>query len=153
MKYLRKEIQRLKAKYDNTDKCEEREVTDDESEEENDEEQDKIEEEIKMRKQKIQQKGQRSSVSAEAFGTYNLKRAYQQKIIQKNSEQRERILNIMEKSFLFRILEDNEKETVLLAFEEKRYQNGDQVIKQGDEGDVLYLIESGYYECFKQFVI
>jgi len=38
-----------------------------------------------------------------------------------------------------------------MAFEEKRFKSDEIVIKQGEQGDVLYLIEAGYFECYKQF--
>merc|ERR1719386_290064 len=35
--------------------------------------------------------------------------------------------------------------------EEKVFNKGDWVIKQGDDGDVLYVIDQGTLDCFKQF--
>ena len=54
-------------------------------------------------------------------------------------------------SFLFNSLEESELDTVIKAFEEKRYSKGDFVINQGDQGDVLYLAESGVLSCYKKF--
>ena len=34
-----------------------------------------------------------------------------------------------------------------------KYNNGDMIIKQGDDGDCLYVVEEGELECFKRFVI
>ena len=36
--------------------------------------------------------------------------------------------------------------------EEKKFLNGETVIKQGDIGEVLYVVESGELDCFKKFV-
>ena len=38
------------------------------------------------------------------------------------------------------------------AMEEKQFKTGAAVITQGDEGDNLYVIESGSLNCFKKFV-
>ena len=37
------------------------------------------------------------------------------------------------------------------AMEEKRFNSGETVITQGENGDVLYIIESGSLDCFKTF--
>lgn len=50
---------------------------------------------------------------------------------------------------MFQALDPSEKEIVVEAMEEKSFKAGDQVIKQGDEGDVLYVIESGNLDCTK----
>jgi len=54
-------------------------------------------------------------------------------------------------SFLFNSLDEKELETVILAFEERKFSKDDHVIDQGELGDVLYLIESGTLNCFKVF--
>ena len=112
----------------------------------------KFEEELKRKKEKNLQKGQRISISEESYGQFNKKKDYIARVINKSDDQKERISNTLEKSILFNTLQPKEKETVLLAMEEKRYKMNDIVIQQGDQGDVLFLIEKGYYECFKQFV-
>ena len=40
---------------------------------------------------------------------------------------------------------------VLAAFEEKKYKPNDIVIKQNDEGDVIYLVDQGELDCEKVF--
>jgi cAMP-dependent protein kinase regulator len=40
---------------------------------------------------------------------------------------------------------------VIDAFEEKHYKEGETVIEQGEQGDVLYLIEKGTLDCYKTF--
>ena len=54
-------------------------------------------------------------------------------------------------SFIFNSLEDKELTTVIDAFEEKKYKAGEVVIKQGDEGDVIYLVDTGELDCEKVF--
>lgn len=42
---------------------------------------------------------------------------------------------------MFSVLDDKEREIVIGAMEEKRFKPGDWVIKQGEDGDVLYVID------------
>lgn len=44
---------------------------------------------------------------------------------------------------MFSALDKNEQEIVINAMEEKNFKKGDWVINQGEEGDVLYVVESG----------
>lgn len=52
---------------------------------------------------------------------------------------------------MFKMLEDDEKNIVIGAMEENKYNKGDYVIKQGDDGDVLYLVDTGSLNCYKRF--
>ena len=91
----------------------------------------------------------RTSVSAEAFGIYNKKKAYVPKVIAKNPDQKARIRAKLDEAFMFKMLEDKEKMIVINAMEEKKFAPGDTVIKEGDDGDVLFLVETGELECTK----
>ena len=55
-------------------------------------------------------------------------------------------------SILFNSLDEKELNTVIDAFEEKRFSKGENVITQGEQGDCLYVIEKGELDCFKKFV-
>ncbi|KRW98387.1 Cyclic nucleotide-binding protein [Pseudocohnilembus persalinus] len=52
---------------------------------------------------------------------------------------------------MFKILDQKEKEIVIDAMEEKNVKAGEWVINQGEEGDVLYVVESGELDCFKKY--
>lgn len=52
---------------------------------------------------------------------------------------------------MFSALDEKEKKIVLEAMEEKRAKEGDEIIRQGEEGDNLYVVESGTLSCFKLF--
>jgi len=54
-------------------------------------------------------------------------------------------------SFLFNTLEEKDCNTVIDAMEEVKFKAGDTIIRQGDNGDVLYLIEEGHLDCYKTF--
>ena len=107
-----------------------------------------------IEKRTNQQKGkaQRASVSAEVYGSFNKKLDFIPKVIPKSSEQRERIIGRVTQSFLFNSLEEKELNAVIDAMVEKVYVCGDFVITQGENGDVLYLIEKGDLICDKTFV-
>lgn len=144
---LRKEIKHYKKKYANEDK--EMEVQSDDSEEILKEEQEKINAEIAKRQQK--KRGFRQSVSAEVYGFHNKKQDYTPRVIPKTEQQKKTIEAKCMQSFIFNSLEDKELSTVIDAFEEKRYKAGEIVIKQGDEGDVIYLVDTGELDCEKVF--
>ena len=144
---LRKEIKHYKKKYANEDK--EMEISSDDSEEVSKEEQEKINQEIQKRQQK--KRGFRQSVSAEVYGFHNKKEAYVPRVIPKSDAQKKTIESKCMQSFIFNSLEDKELTTVIDAFEEKKYKAGEVVIKQGDEGDVIYLVDTGELDCEKVF--
>lgn len=105
---------------------------------------------IEVRKSKQFGKNQRSSVSAEVYGDFNKKGIFTARVIKKSSEQKERIIQKTIKSIIFNSLDEKELNTVVDAMEERKFNTGDEIIKQGDNGDVLYLIESGELDCFKE---
>jgi len=63
-----------------------------------------------------------------------------------------RIRNKLQTSFIFSAVENEDLEVVINAMEEKKYKPQEVVIKQGDEGDNLYVVEQGSLICTKKFV-
>ena len=53
---------------------------------------------------------------------------------------------------MFAELDEKEKIVVLNAMKEDHFHEGDYVIKQGDDGNHLYVVESGELDCTKTFV-
>ena len=144
---LRQQVQEYRIKFNKEDK--EMEVSSESDSQVDPEEQKRIDEE--MRKRQKKKKGMRTSVSAEVYGIHNVKKPFVPRVIPKSKEQIERIKEKCMQSFLFNSLEDKELKTVLDSFEEKKYKAGQNVITQGEEGDVLYLVESGELTCEKSF--
>jgi cAMP-dependent protein kinase regulator len=107
--------------------------------------------ELEMKNKLKNLKPKRSSVCAEVYGFHNKKEDFIAKIVPKTSDQIERITNKVNQSFMFSALDERELKTVIDAMEEKIFQKDDVVIKQGDDGDVLYLLETGKLDCFKRF--
>jgi cAMP-dependent protein kinase regulator len=62
----------------------------------------------------------RTSVSAEAFGTYNKKEQFKPKVIPKSEEQIERIRARLSNSFMFSALEEKEQKIVIDAMDERK---------------------------------
>jgi cAMP-dependent protein kinase regulator len=93
----------------------------------------------------------RTSVSAEAFGAHNKREDFHPRVIAKSDSQKTRIHERLSKSFMFSVLEEHEKNIVIDAMDEKEFQEGEVVIRQGEEGNELYVVDSGKLECTKVF--
>ena len=106
---------------------------------------------IEERRQKLAEKGQRAGISAEAFGRFNKKRTFKPRIIKKTDSQKLKIKERCLTSFLFNNFDDVEISTIVDALEEKHYKKDDYIIKQGDNGDYVYIIEKGELICEKVF--
>ena len=132
---------------DNYDRYEHEYNYSSESEEEENLDFNKIEE----RRQKLVEKGQRTGISAEAYGRFNEKKSFVLRVIKKIESQKENIKNKCLTCFLFKNFDENEISAIVDACEEKRVKKNEYIIKQGDNGDNLYIIESGELICEKVF--
>eukprot|EP01017_Pseudomicrothorax_dubius_P043899 TRINITY_DN7375_c0_g3_i1.p1 TRINITY_DN7375_c0_g3~~TRINITY_DN7375_c0_g3_i1.p1 ORF type:complete len:393 (-),score=123.23 TRINITY_DN7375_c0_g3_i1:146-1324(-) len=92
----------------------------------------------------------RFSVSAEAYGAFNQRKSFVPKEVPKTEEQKARIKARISTSFMFSALDPRELNIVILAMEERTFNAGETVIKQGDDGDVLYVVDSGVLDCFRR---
>jgi cAMP-dependent protein kinase regulator len=104
---------------------------------------------ITQRRSLIQKKGQRTSISAEVYGIFNKKENFKPRVIPKTMEQRHRITEIITQSFIFNSLDEKDLNKVIDAMEEVSFKKDQIVVKQGDDGDALYLVEKGNLDCFK----
>lgn len=93
------------------------------------------------------QKMARQSVSAEAYGEWNTKKAFVPPIIPKSDEQKDRLKSVLSDSFLFSSLEDNDFAIIIGAMKEVQVKAQQRVINQGENGDFLFVIESGDFDC------
>jgi cAMP-dependent protein kinase regulator len=144
------ELRNLKKKVEYLrDQLEERGDAD--SQKSEDEDQDDEAEIDESKKAKAKNKGQRGGVSAEVYGTWNKKEDFKPRIIEKTHDQMDKLKKRLLESFLFNSLDEGEFNVVVGAIEEKRYQPGDYVIKEGDQGDEMFLVESGNLDCTKVF--
>lgn len=95
-------------------------------------------------------KKERTSVSAEAYGVWNVQKAFTAPVHPKSDEQKERIKAVLQKSFLFASLDSKDFDIVIGAMVEKSCETGTRIIEQGDDGDCLYVVESGQMNCYKK---
>ncbi len=91
----------------------------------------------------------RTSVSAEAFGAWNKKSAFKAVVVPKNDSTKDKIRNRLSWSFLFNSLDEKEFEIVIDAMTEVKLKPGEVIIKEGDDGDYLYVVENGKLQCRK----
>ena len=105
---------------------------------------------LEERKQKkAQKKNSRQGISAEVFGQFNVKAEFQAKVIPKAAETKESIKRLIEKSILFSNLNKDDISIVIDAMEEVATSAGQDVIVEGEEGNTLFIIEEGLFDCFK----
>ena len=92
----------------------------------------------------------RVSVSAEAYGEYNCKKNFIPPVYNKSVDEINKITAIMEKSFMFAHLEEGEKKICALAMREIKVPKGEFIIRQGDDGNDMYIVVSGVLKCTKK---
>lgn len=91
----------------------------------------------------------RSSVSSEAMDPDKFRwDSWKPPSNNLSAAQKEELAKTLASNFLFRQLDENSKKTVLSALTKKVFNKGDVIIKQGDEGDFFYIIESGTVDFY-----
>uniref|UniRef100_A0A3Q0KLT7 cAMP-dependent protein kinase type II regulatory subunit n=1 Tax=Schistosoma mansoni TaxID=6183 RepID=A0A3Q0KLT7_SCHMA len=93
----------------------------------------------------------RQSVAAESFDPEkdsDDNNEEERRIYPKSDSQRSRLTNAVKEILLFRCLDEEQKSKVIDAMQEMKVKEGDVVIKQGDDGDNFYVIESGTYDIY-----
>jgi len=98
-------------------------------------------------KEKPQNSKARASVSAEAYGEWNAKKAFVAPVVPKSDQQKQRLKACLNKSFLFAALGDHDLMIVVGAMKEVNAVPQQRMINQGDSGDFLFVIESGVLDC------
>lgn len=94
----------------------------------------------------------RTSVSAESMSpnTSGVGERMTRTKTPKTESQEKRIFAAISDVLMFRNLEAEQFQAALLAMEEVHKQPGDIVIKQGDQGDYFYIVESGELDVYIQ---
>ena len=72
-------------------------------------------------------------------------------MVEKSEESRKQIYDKLSMAFMFSALDENEKKIVVDAMEERKVSVNEVVIQEGDQGDCLYVVESGTLSCTKIF--
>jgi len=107
------------------------------------------EEDIQPKKKNI--KAQRQGVSAEVYGEFNKKGDFVPKVIAKGDDTRKKLQERLLQAFMFTALDEKEFKIVVDAIEEVVGKAGEEIIKEGDQGDCMYVLESGNLNCTKVF--
>jgi len=90
----------------------------------------------------------RKSVFAEAYNPEEDEDETEKVVYPKSDEQRKRLAEAVKHILLFRSLEQEQMQEVIDAMFEKKVTKGEYIIKQGDDGDNFYVIESGIYSIY-----
>jgi len=90
-------------------------------------------------------------VSAEAFGAFNKKSDFKARVVPKSDAAKTAIKEKIEKSFMFSALTEQEKNVIIDAMDQKKAMKGECIIKEGDQGDCLYVLAEGTASCTKVF--
>lgn len=123
------------------------EQEEDVEEDEDDEEEEELDEAMFMRHM---QSKQRTSVSAEAYGDWNQITAFSPVVIPKSEEQKQKLHEVLQQCILFETLDHDSLDIIIGAMAERRVDAGERIINEGETGDVMFVIEQGSCDCFKQ---
>ena len=147
MRNLRKKADYIREKLNHDDVG-----SDDEEEGEDspqsEEEQDSVKPESKM---KTRHTMQRAGVSAEVYGAWNQKGEFVPKVVPKGEEVKAKLKKRLLHAFMFNALDDNELDIVVDSIEEVQVCKDQVLIHEGEEGDCMYVVESGILSCTKVF--
>lgn len=102
-------------------------------------------EEEKQRRTRAARRGRRVSVSAECDPDDEV---YIKKVIPKPEEAYARISAAVNHNFLFSGLDESQKKEIFDAMAEVRVTAGEDIIKQGDQGDYFYVLDSGEFDVY-----
>lgn len=115
------------------------------AQDEEEEEDDEMGEMIEMPK-RAYGGGRRQSVAAEKYNPEEDTSDEPDVVHSKSDAEREFLVKTLADIFIFRSLENNQRERVINAMFGREVKSGDVIIEQGDDGDNFYVIESGVYD-------
>ncbi len=72
-------------------------------------------------------------------------------MVAKSEDTKQRLRTRLMQAFMFNALDDKEFDIVVDAIEERKASPGEVVIKEGDQGDNMYVVEFGTLACTKTF--
>jgi cAMP-dependent protein kinase regulator len=147
LKNIHRELKYYKKKYEKEDK--DIIILSDEEEKESKDAQEKIDEIInkKLQKKRIR----RITFSDEALSEKKQSNLidFVPEIEEKSEEVISKIKEKCKSLDIFKNLSKNELDLIINSFKTERYQQGDTIFNQGEDGDKLYILTSGELECWK----
>lgn len=138
---LKEKVKRLQTEYKRLQQTQTRDVSSDEESES------EYFDDATYAEMRQWERTRRMSVSAEAFGNWNQRKQFFPPNEAKSPEKFAQIKEQLEKSFMFQHLETHEKLIVINAMKEIEFDSKTEVIREGDEGDCLYVVGSGTLQC------
>jgi cAMP-dependent protein kinase regulator len=72
-------------------------------------------------------------------------------VIEKSAETIAKLNERLKQAFMFQALEEKEFKIVLDAIEEVSGKGGEAIITEGEQGDCMFVLESGALDCTKVF--
>lgn len=112
---------------------------------EEDEDQDMVSDHLPNFQKTSNFRNRRVSVSAESLQP---SQKSQKKKIAKPQQEVDMIADSLKCHFLYKTLEEDQRQDVIDCMEEKRFRQGEVVIEQGAVGDFFYIVSSGTLDCF-----
>lgn len=112
---------------------------------EEDEDEDMVSDSLPNFQKNTNLRNRRVSVSAESLQPSN---KLQKKKFPKSQEEVDMISNSLQCHFLYKSLEQDQRQDVIDCMEEKKFHKDDLVIEQGAVGDFFYIVSSGTLDCF-----
>jgi len=94
--------------------------------------------------------GNRTSVSAEAYGDWNKQKTnFEPPVYEKTEEQADRIRGMLKKSFIFETIDEKNLEILVKAMHKVELKDGEKIITEGENGDYLFVVDEGKLDCHK----
>ncbi len=88
-------------------------------------------------------------ISEEVFGSFNKKESFQIKNVPKSEQTKLLITSLIRNSILFQNVDYKDEDVLICAMEEKVAIENETIIEEGENGDALFIVESGEYDCYK----
>jgi len=99
-------------------------------------------------------KGRRFSVAGESYNPSTDFSNVQRNIIKKSNDARNRIRTVITNNILFKNLDEEQLEDLIDEMFEVRLKPDEVIIRQGDDGDNFYVVDSGeLYVLYKEVVV
>ena len=99
----------------------------------------------------VEMQRNRKSISAEVFGKFNSKAEFSPKTITKSAEIKAKIKARLAGAFMFMNLDDTDMDVVIDAMDSKTLHPDEYCIKEKEQGEELYIVETGQLACWKVF--
>lgn len=93
-------------------------------------------------------KARRNSVSSESIDPKAKIDTSAIKVVPKDDAVKQHIVSTVASNLLFKALDAQQMEAVVMSMEEVKVAAGEAVIKQGDEGNHFYIVDSGTFDCY-----